>query len=238
MTGQHPCGWTDTWALRDVAGCLKDRGGCPYLGSGFSVNSWCDLGRGGRFLHGWVLLWWQRTFWSMHWLRCLSQLGPVWLSKESQWLGALCDRGDSDNLQEAAFGQSYVAGDSWAEQGGLRSVFVLLQSQRRVQCAHSRIVSKISWCRNHLYKMLCGAQQNGAPVSDGAVDPGLIWVITAWTVSSLGSVNQCWTEMLSPFHWLAVLSQDWEDSKGSSQWNLISDHRTSAVLSPIPWKIT
>lgn len=38
--------------------------------------------------------------------------------------------------------------------------------------------------------------------SDGAVVTSLIWVITAWAMSSLESVNQCWTEVLSPFHWL------------------------------------
>lgn len=161
---------------------LEDHGGCTQLGSGFSVNSWCDLGHEGQFLHGRVLLWWHRTFSSIHWLRCLSQLESVWLRKEPETCHSgleLCVTWQTATTCREQCLASYVAGDPWAEQGGLRSVFVLLKSQRRVQHAHGRVLSKISWGRDHLYKMLSGAKEDGAPVSDVAVDTSLIWVIRA-----------------------------------------------------------
>lgn len=184
MTGQHPHSWTDTQTLSKVAKAWRTMVAAPTWALLF-----CEL-------MVWCWAWWPVPAWQGR-EPSVAQEGVTDLP---QCLRALCDLGDSKNLQRAVFGQSYGAGDSWAEQGGLRSLFVLLKSQRRVQNAHSRVLSKISWGRDHPYKMLNGAEWSSCLWWGCSHKPNLR--NNSLGYEFIGVCDWCWTEMLSPFLWL------------------------------------
>lgn len=197
---------------------LEDHGGCIHLGSGFSVSSWCDLEKDGQFLHDRVLLWGQRTFWSTHWLRSLSQSESVWLRKESQ----TCHSG----LELCV---TWETATTCREQCLARVMLLVIPELNKVGSGLSLFCwSHREKCRVPMAEFSARFHGAGIIFTKCCVVPsrmGLRWGCS--NKSHLGN-NSLGYEFIGvcesvlnrgafTFPLTCLLSQDWEDSKGSSQ---------------------
>lgn len=243
MTGQHHCSWTDIWVLGEVVRRLQHHSGCTHLG-GLVVWPWayCPV---------------------TPWLGASLVAAHLLIHTLSPGLGALASlkqHGSGRSSRPAMAAQSSVCPGSTAatrrerrlaevtllvvpELTKVGSGLSLLCCSLRGGCSVPFGLfgvpdSKISWGRDNLYKMLvqCLAQwssnlswvyRHNPNLNNISLDYEFIGVCES-VLSRDGFI----------FPLTCLLSRGWEGSKGSSQWSLISDHRTSSAPSPIPCKIT
>lgn len=204
---QGVVGWNDRtappqldWHMDPEQGgqSLEDHGGCTYRALLF-----CELME-------WCWAWWPVPAWQGAALVAQSLL---WLRKESQTCHSaseLCVTWETaTTCREQCLARVMVL----VIPGGLRPLFVLLKSQRRVKNAHSKVLSKIS--RGIQNAVLCLAEWSS----------GLRWGCRHKATLSNNSLGYEFIGVCElvlnrdafTFPLTCLLPQGWEDSKGSSQ---------------------
>lgn len=186
MTGQHPLSCS---SLREVAKAWRTMVAAATWVLAFLWTHGVTSDKMASSAQK-VLLWWQRTFWSIHWLRCLNQLEPMWLTKESHTCHSVLE-----------LCVTWETATTCREQCLARVMLLVIPELNKVGSG----LSLFSWSHReecHVPTTEFWARFRGSGISlqnavlclaewgsDGAVDTSLIWVITAWTMSSLESVN-------------------------------------------------